>query len=714
MNAPTSPHLAVPAIPVDQIVPSPTNPRRTIDEAYLAELATSIKAHGVIQPITVRPNPDPRRAALYEIVVGECRWRAAKLAGLTEIPGFWRDLDDRQVLEIQVIENLQRRDIHHLEEAEGYARLIERHGYTGDAIAEKIGKSRSYVYGRLKLTALHAPAREAFLAGKMGADTALLIARIPGAALQKKATKEVTQSYNGEPMTFRAAKDHIRYHFTVQMCAATWPLDDAALVPAAGSCAACPKRSVNSPELCADLGGTDICTDPQCFDDKRAARHLQRIELAEARGIPVLTGDAVKDVAVGGQQWNLDRTRYVDLDESPDAGDKTYRELLGDAAPVAAVIEFGNGTHKRLVEVAEPKALAQALRAAGVGTQVGEDDGEDENDADQALPIHPRSARQAERDAHRAAPDAEKARRAAVWARVSARLQDGVTPMQLPDLLCMLAAAYLRRESELTDLGDSDDWLRRWGFELPDEFNAQEEVARISAALRGWGPGRILGFLFDDLLRMVEIDSNSYYSDLQPPSTLLELCGHFGLDAAELDPAPEAPETAADPTPAAQAQASSAAEAAPAEAPEDGNSLNTAESETAEANPAPAAPANETPPDAWPFPTEWPQANPHGVYDKERAEAFRWRSGKCSVTVYALQIGRAMWISSVSDEWKTGSTSEPLTMQHHFTQPTRQDALAAAADRAMDRLLGPEEHGLTAAQKKSLRAWLKDLAEGGA
>ena len=140
MNAFT-PHgaLAIPTLPIAAIIPSPSNPRKRFDDAYLDELAESIKTHGLIQPITVRPlpldhlfdynhkhpNTEPGETPTYEIVVGECRWRAAQRAGLVDIPAFWRELDDKQVLEIQVVENLQRRDVHPLEEADGYRMLIE-------------------------------------------------------------------------------------------------------------------------------------------------------------------------------------------------------------------------------------------------------------------------------------------------------------------------------------------------------------------------------------------------------------------------------------------------------------------------------------------------------------------------------------------------------------------------------------------------------------
>ena len=131
--------LAIPTLPIAAIIPSPSNPRKRFDDAYLDELAESIKTHGLIQPITVRPlpldhlfdynrkhpNTEPGETPTYESVVGECRWRAAQRAGLVDIPAFWRELDDKQVLEIQVVENLQRRDVHPLEEADGYRMLIE-------------------------------------------------------------------------------------------------------------------------------------------------------------------------------------------------------------------------------------------------------------------------------------------------------------------------------------------------------------------------------------------------------------------------------------------------------------------------------------------------------------------------------------------------------------------------------------------------------------
>ena len=182
MNAP-EPISAALLLPIDRIIISPTNPRKHFNEAALGELAASIAQHGVLQPILVRKwtidckMPKGKcygdMHGMHEIVCGERRWRASQIAGRAEILAIVRELSDLQVLEIQVVENLQREDVHPIEEAEGYERLIKWHGYSADTLAEKVGKSRAYIYARLKLTALAPVAREAFFSGKLTASTAL-------------------------------------------------------------------------------------------------------------------------------------------------------------------------------------------------------------------------------------------------------------------------------------------------------------------------------------------------------------------------------------------------------------------------------------------------------------------------------------------------------------------------------------------------------------
>jgi len=164
------------SLPLASIRPSSTNPRQNFDAAKLEELAASVKEHGVLQPVLVRA--DGKR---YELVAGERRLRAAQMAGLEEIPAIVREYTDVQVLEIQVIENLQRDDLHPLEEADGYLKLSKMKGYDVAKIAARIGRSVKYVYDRMKLVSLVKEAREIFLAGRVTPGHAILLARLkPG------------------------------------------------------------------------------------------------------------------------------------------------------------------------------------------------------------------------------------------------------------------------------------------------------------------------------------------------------------------------------------------------------------------------------------------------------------------------------------------------------------------------------------------------------
>jgi len=152
-----------------QMRPSPTNPRKTF--TGLDELGASLIEKGVIVPVLVRPTPTAAKAKEpYELVCGERRWRAATKAKLTTIPAVVCDLSDREVLEIQLVENLQRVDVHPLEEADGYEELLEKHGYDVDGIAAKTGKSKAYIYARLKLGALAPGPRVEFLQGRISAS----------------------------------------------------------------------------------------------------------------------------------------------------------------------------------------------------------------------------------------------------------------------------------------------------------------------------------------------------------------------------------------------------------------------------------------------------------------------------------------------------------------------------------------------------------------
>jgi ParB family transcriptional regulator, chromosome partitioning protein len=144
---PTRHTTGVRHIPVDRIEPNPENPRLAFDESSLQELASSIREHGILQPILVRPLPENR----YQLIAGERRWRASQLAQQGTIPAIVEEIDDDTALEIAIIENLQREDLSPLEEATMYDRMIRDHGYSIRKLADKLGKDKGYVENRLRL-----------------------------------------------------------------------------------------------------------------------------------------------------------------------------------------------------------------------------------------------------------------------------------------------------------------------------------------------------------------------------------------------------------------------------------------------------------------------------------------------------------------------------------------------------------------------------------
>jgi len=166
--------------PIDLIAPNPFQPRRHFDDAAIAELADSIRANGLLQPILVRPAAGGAEAR-YEIVAGERRWRAAQKAGLHDVPIVVRELEDAAALELAILENVQRRDLSPVEEALGYRRLIDDFGHTQEAVATAVGKSRSHIANLLRLLGLPEAVRKLLDEGalSMGHARALIGAEDP-------------------------------------------------------------------------------------------------------------------------------------------------------------------------------------------------------------------------------------------------------------------------------------------------------------------------------------------------------------------------------------------------------------------------------------------------------------------------------------------------------------------------------------------------------
>jgi ParB family chromosome partitioning protein len=196
-SRPAEPAAARPArtaesYPIEKIRPNPNQPRRDFDDNELQDLAASIREKGVIQPLILRPHPvEPGE---YEIVAGERRWRAAQLAGLHALPALVRELDDTEVLELAIIENVQRADLNPLEEAQGYRQLMDRFGHTQERLAEGLGKSRSHIANLLRLLTLPEPVLELVRAGKLtaGHARALVTATHPEALARQVVERDLS------------------------------------------------------------------------------------------------------------------------------------------------------------------------------------------------------------------------------------------------------------------------------------------------------------------------------------------------------------------------------------------------------------------------------------------------------------------------------------------------------------------------------------------
>ncbi len=167
-------------VPIEEVRPSPLNPRKDFTEADLEDLANSIRTKGLVQPLIVRPSGTLE--AGYEIVAGERRWRAAQLAEIERVPVIVRDLTDRQLLEIAIIENVQRADLNAVEEALGYHELMDRFSYTQDELSNVIGKSRSHVANTLRLLKLPVDIQTFVRAGEISAGHARTLVGVDGAA----------------------------------------------------------------------------------------------------------------------------------------------------------------------------------------------------------------------------------------------------------------------------------------------------------------------------------------------------------------------------------------------------------------------------------------------------------------------------------------------------------------------------------------------------
>lgn len=375
----------MPAVPISEIAESPTNPRKLFDGQALEELAASIREHGVMQPVLLRrldgiaaDNP----VAIYELVFGHRRVRAARMADQATVPALLVEMTDAQALEAQVLENCQRADVTPIEEAEGYLALHLRHGLPVAELAAKVGKSEAHVYQRMKLAELPEDARNAVAAGKLALTVALALARIANPELRTKAAAEVLeerprsfwdpdtreQVETVEHMTTEQALRFIRTRYTLRMDEATWDLADATLVARAGACAKCPKCSANTPLLFPELADEHaLCSDPDCYAAKRqAAWEIRKAEL-EAKGKKVLDGkEAEKVVSYYGLKPSCGYVEMTTVCHEDPKG-RTWGQILGKNA-ATVVARDAEGRERQLIPddvvSAKKKELAAERRSS--------------------------------------------------------------------------------------------------------------------------------------------------------------------------------------------------------------------------------------------------------------------------------------------------------------------------------------------------------------
>lgn len=197
--------------PIEFLRANPKQPRTVFDDRALDELASSIREKGILQPLIVRPVAD--QTARYEIVAGERRWRAAQIAGLSTVPVLVREFDDREVLEIAIIENVQREGLSPIEEANGYVQLIEQFGHTQEKVAAALGKSRSHIANVIRLLSLPKDVQSMVSSGKLSAgharalitaaDPVALAVRVVGEGLSVRETEDLARRVAHAPRQTR-------------------------------------------------------------------------------------------------------------------------------------------------------------------------------------------------------------------------------------------------------------------------------------------------------------------------------------------------------------------------------------------------------------------------------------------------------------------------------------------------------------------------------
>jgi ParB/RepB/Spo0J family partition protein len=362
---PHPPTTTVQPIQLEHLLESPFQPRQHVDPAALAELATSIRETGVLQPILVRVvGPEE-----CEIVFGHRRAAAARLAGLTDIPAMVCEMTDDDVRTAQAIENLQREDLTPLDEAQQYKTLLAALKLDQKALAARVGKSEAHISQRLRLLTAVDQVQKAVAAGEISAEVGQLIARQPQSTQLDwlhQAKTDGGSEWNqdeGDNVDFPMTVDQLRLRIklrTKPLGKAVFDITDAKLLPKAGACTACPHRSGNSPE---HQPGEDPnrCGDAKCFDAKEDAHYTAKKKALQKANVKLLDYSKSYDA-----EHKVRRGQMIDLQSIDPAIDKDrpLAEVLGNKLAGAVALTDYSGGIKTIAM--EPGALQKALKDAGI------------------------------------------------------------------------------------------------------------------------------------------------------------------------------------------------------------------------------------------------------------------------------------------------------------------------------------------------------------
>jgi ParB family chromosome partitioning protein len=302
-------------LPLSSLIESKTNPRRFFEDSALRELAASIRSQGVLSPLLVRPLTERS----FEIIAGARRYRAAHLAEAETVPARIVNLTDAEALEAQLIENLQRRDVHPLEEAQGFRALLnlDEPKYSIEQISAKTGKSATYCAQRIKLTELTAAVTEAFAKDEIGVGHALLLAKLQPAEQEQALSACFREDWNGGQgkakrilLPVRHLHQWIEQNILLILKDAPFSKTDPTVNPAAGACVDCPKHTGGNALLFADIA-EDACTDPACYQSKLDGFVTQTIA-AKPKLVQISSAYGPAS-ATDGSSAALPRNKYIEI-----------------------------------------------------------------------------------------------------------------------------------------------------------------------------------------------------------------------------------------------------------------------------------------------------------------------------------------------------------------------------------------------------------------